>query len=138
MSSFKSILTLSNVHEPASPANTNSYNLMHSEYSLSQGIQHDGKALGLVSGGTIILHLDHFTDSFLTKWAFNHRERKNGVLSYLDITGISFNKIVFKNGCCVASYLSYSRFSTNNITTTLVIQADEVELNGIVHKNEWK
>ncbi|AMP97414.1 MULTISPECIES: type VI secretion system tube protein TssD [Pedobacter] len=138
MSSFKSILSLSSVHEASTPINSKTYNLMHSEFSLNQSTQQDGKAVGLVAGGTIILHLDHFVDQNLTKWAFGHRERKNGLLSYLDITGIAFNKIAFKDACCVACYLSYSKFGDNNIVTTLVIQANEIELNGVVHKNEWK
>ena len=138
MSSFKSILSLSSVHEASTPTNSHTYNLMHSEFSLDQPVQQDGKAVGLVGGGTIILHLDHFADKSLTKWAFGHRERKNGILSYLDITGIAFNKIAFKDACCVACYLSYSRFGSDNIVTTLIIQSNEIELNGVVHKNEWK
>jgi hypothetical protein len=59
---------------------------MHSEYSLNQSIQYDGKAVGLVSGGTIILYLDHFADKNSTQLAFSHRERKNGTLYYFDIT----------------------------------------------------
>lgn len=138
MSSFKSILSLNSVHEDNGQATPKSYNLIHSEFSLNQSTQYDGKAVGLVSGGTIILYLDHLSDKMLTQWAFNHRERKNGILSYLDITGISFNKISVKDGCCVSSNLSYSRYGNNNIITTLIIQAREIELNGSVHKNEWK
>ena len=94
MSSFKSILSLRSIYDTATPAYSNIYNLMHSEFSLDQSVQYDGKAVGLVAGGTNIFHLDHFADKVLTKWAFGHREGKNGVLSCLDM--IAFNKISFK------------------------------------------
>ena len=90
-----------------------------------------------VKGGLMLLTINHVADEQMNNWMFNQSVKHSGAIVFASFSRIANPVIVieFVNGRC-AKYSKSIGHST--VSYTIIITAEEININGIEHANNPK
>ena len=90
-----------------------------------------------VKGGLLTLTINHVADEQINNWMFNRSVKHSGSIVFASFSRIANPVIVieFVNGRC-AKYSKSIGHST--VSYTIIITAEEININGIDHENNPK
>ena len=111
------------------------YEVEHFNISFAQPTDYRGQPQHEIKGGQINLTLTHIADDNLYQWAKTSTQLKGGSILFQTDLAITVLRIIFENGYCVN--LSRDIDSVRGSTTTLVISAEKISLNGLEYDNFW-
>ena len=108
------------------------------EFGFTQSIDNTGKPTSRPRGSTIKLVLESTNDLELVSWMFSHSDTKDGTISFLRRDNeAAMKKLSFKDGICISYHESFTDYGNTPMTTTIVISAREIDIDGVVLVNKW-
>ena len=108
------------------------------EFGFTQDIDNTGKPTGRPRGSTIKLVLESTNDLELVSWMFSHSDTKDGTISFLRRDNeAAMKKVSFKDGICIGYRENFKDHGSVPMTTSIVISAREIDIDGVVFVNKW-
>lgn len=102
--------------------------------AFGQSVDHKGQPQDEVRGGRILLTLTEAVPDNIYKWAMTSCMR-DGVIEFRSETSSNPLKIEFTNGFCVN--LDRVIDTGTGLNTSLIVSAEEININGISLDNHW-
>ena len=115
--------------------NGKKYEVEHFKVGFAQPTDYRGQPQHEIKGGHINITLTRAADDILYHWAKTSTLQKSGMILFQTDLGITVLRVMFENGYCVN--LSRDIDSVKGSTTTLVISAEKISLNGLEYDNFW-
>lgn len=112
------------------------YRIEHFNTSFSQEWDYKGQPQHEMNGGQLVVTLAQAADDNLYLWAKKSTLLKSGQVLFQTDLGITVLRIDFLNAYCVSLSVSINAYSGSK--TTLIITAENVNVNGVEHDNHWK
>ena len=112
--------------------------VLECEFGFTQDVDATGKATSRPRGGRIKMVLESIDDVELVSWMFSHSDTKDGVISFSRRDNeAAMKKLSFKDGICISYHESFKDYGNVPMTTTIVISAREIDIDGVVLTNKW-
>lgn len=112
------------------------YDVEHFFISFDQSVDFKGQPQHETRGGQFNIVLTQAADSAIYNWAIKSTLKKDGVLKFLSKTQGTVLEASFVNARCVKLTRTIDAFSGTR--SNLTIAPEKVNLNGILHDNQWR
>lgn len=112
------------------------YDVEHFFISFDQSVDFKGQPQHETRGGQLSLVLTQAADDIIYDWAMKATLRKDGKIKFLSRTQGTVLEASFMNARCVKLVRSIDAFSGTK--SSLTIAPEKVNMNGIVHDNQWR
>ena len=114
-----------------------SYELVDFSYDIFQAIDVKGKPQSTLVLGSLRMIYPGLPTSELLEYMVNPDRKKDGEVKVIDNEGRTIQNISFKKGMCVKMDFSYDQAGTGYVSTSFVLVANEISIEGQSVSNEW-
>ena len=117
---------------------TNEYNVMIADYSITQPDDGTGLPNSRTVGGKIEASIESKKGNELFEWASSNNQLRDGELILYNRDSISsFRTVMFKDAYCLKFKEHFDHNSKEPLYTDLIIAARELDLKGTKFTNDW-
>ncbi len=114
-----------------------SYELVDFTYDIFQAIDFKGKPQSNMFLGSIRAIYPGLPTSELLEYMVNPNRQKDGEVKVIDNEGRTIQNISFAKGMCVKLDFSYDQAGSGYVSTSFVLVAKEITIDGQTVSNKW-
>lgn len=115
------------------------YTILECRYGFSQNTDSTGKPQGMPDGGDLFIRIESKADADLLTWMLDHNQTKDGKIIYFRRDAMSkLQELSFKKAYCIRFSEYFNANGSEPLQIELILSAQSIEINGIVHKKLWK
>ena len=114
------------------------YNVLHCNYEINQGMDATGKPSGTIQTGQIELEIESSGTPVFQQWAFSPNMKKSGVIIFYRRDMMQkLNEVSFEEGYCVHFREEFDANNTEPMKIILTISAKIISAANVKYENTW-
>ena len=114
-----------------------SYELVDFSYDVFQAIDEKGKPQSNMFLGSLRMIYPGLPTKELLEYMVNPNRQKDGEVKVIDNEGRTIQNISFEKGMCVKLDFSYDQAGSGYVSTSFVLVAKEITIDGQTVSNKW-